>query len=107
MTRPYQFVRVSLLAGALLVPGFAQSADPNPQSSPSSPGATSSGSPSSPTATSPGTMPGTTNRTDDRDHDFNMGWLGLVGLAGLLGLRRHDHRNEARSIDNTGPGGIR
>jgi MYXO-CTERM domain-containing protein len=52
-------------------------------------------------------MPGTTNRTDDRDHDFNMGWLGLVGLAGLLGLRRHDHRNEARSIDNTGPGGIR
>jgi len=96
MTRPYQFVRVSFLAGALLVPGFAQSADPNPQSSPSSPAATSSG-----------TMPGTTNRTDDRDHDFNLGWLGLVGLAGLLGLRRHDHRNEARSIDNTGPSGIR
>jgi len=96
MTRPYHFVRLALLAGALLVPGFAQSADPNPSANPSSPG-----------VASPATTPGTTNRADDRDHDFNMGWLGLVGLAGLLGLRRHDHRNEARSIDNTGPGGIR
>jgi MYXO-CTERM domain-containing protein len=42
------------------------------------------------------------DRHDDGD-DFNMGWLGLVGLAGLLGLRRHSHRDEPRSIDNTGP----
>jgi len=93
-------MRVALVAAALMVPGFAQSSDPNAPSNPSSPSATSPGS-------SPGTTSGTNYRGDDRDHDFNMGWLGLVGLAGLLGLRRHDHRNEARSIDNTGPGGIR
>ena len=25
---------------------------------------------------------------DDRDNDFDMGWLGLIGLAGLLGMKR-------------------
>jgi hypothetical protein len=79
------------MAGALLVPAFAQT---NP-SAPASPSAT-------PSPTSPTTTPGTD--LHERDSDFNMGWLGLVGLAGLLGMRRHSHHNEPRNIDNTGPG---
>jgi len=49
------------------------------------------------------------SRNDDRgDHGFNFGWLGLIGLAGLLGMRRNSNRaDEVRSIDNTGPSGVR
>lgn len=86
-----QTIRVALVAGALLVPAFAQTADPN----------------ASPRTTSPGTSTTTPDTVEHRDRDFNMGWLGLVGLAGLLGLRRHSHHNEARTIDSTGPSGLR
>jgi MYXO-CTERM domain-containing protein len=80
------------MAGALMIPAVAQTADPNAPANPPS----------------PTTMPSTTDRVGDRDHDFNMGWLGLAGLAGLLGLRRHTHRHdEPRNIDNTGPSAVR
>jgi hypothetical protein len=80
------------MAGALLVPGFAQTASPDPSAT---------------TPTSPTTTPGTSTTVGDHDNDFNMGWLGLVGLAGLLGMRRKHTHDEVRNIDNTGPSGIR
>jgi hypothetical protein len=94
-----------------MLPAFAQTAPSgaNPN------GATPSGSsyPSSASGsgqTVAGTDMNSPSRTDRADHDFNFGWLGLVGLAGLLGLSR-PHRqtfdNEPRNIDNTGPSGIR
>jgi MYXO-CTERM domain-containing protein len=30
------------------------------------------------------------DRGADRDHGFDLGWLGLIGLVGLFGLRRRD-----------------
>jgi hypothetical protein len=46
-------------------------------------------------AQTPGPEPssGRVGTTDtNRDHDFNYGWLGLLGLAGLIprGRRNHD-----------------
>jgi len=87
--------------------GFAQSgggSDPNATGS-GAPGATS-GAPSAQTA--PGTDMSRNGNRDDNNHDFNMGWLGLVGLAGLLGMRRHNQRHDdVRNIDNTGPSSMR
>ena len=91
-----------------MLPAFGQTAPSgaNPN------GANPSGSSYPNTAAGSGqTVPGTDmnspSRTDRGDHDFNFGWLGLVGLAGLLGLRR-PHRttldDEPRNISNTGPG---
>ena len=40
------------------------------------------------TSGSGSTSAGSTNTTEPRDDDFDMGWLGLLGLAGLLGLKR-------------------
>lgn len=40
----------------------------------------------------PGTAGSNRDYTQDRDNDFNFGWLGLLGLAGLWGLRRHSNR---------------
>jgi len=117
MKRSLQALRIGLVAGALMVPVYAQSggADPNGSGSPgaasSTPSGTApSGSPSGTAQTVPGTDMNSSSRTDRGDHDFNFGWLGLVGLAGLLGMRRHHtntYDNERRSIDNTGPSGIR
>src|SRR4051812_13700641 len=109
MKRPLQALRIGLIAGALMVPAFGQSggADPNGSASPSgsatgaaSQGAVSGGNPTGSAQTVPGTDMNSPSRTDRGDHDFNFGWLGLVGLAGLLGMRR-SHRgaydNDARN----------
>ena len=41
---------------------------------------------------------GTTDTNRDRDHDFNYGWLGLLGLAGLIPRgRRQNHNAEVRT----------
>ena len=34
--------------------------------------------------------PDTRPTAQERDNDFDWGWLGLLGLAGLFGLKRHD-----------------
>jgi MYXO-CTERM domain-containing protein len=91
-----------------MVPVFGQTPADRPATAPSAAG---SGQ------TVPGTDMNSPSRNDysrDRDdHGFNFGWLGLVGLAGLLGMRRNPNRHEGtrydepRSVDNTGPGGIR
>jgi len=99
-----------MMAGALtMVPVFAQTGAPNP-------GGSGAGTAAGSGQTVAGTDMNSPSRNDyNRDRDdrgFNFGWLGLVGLAGLLGMRRHNNRvgndrYESRSIDNTGPGGIR
>ena len=35
--------------------------------------------------------PDTRPIAQERDDDFDWGWLGLIGLAGLFGLKRHDN----------------
>src|SRR4051794_34743901 len=124
MKRPLQALRIGLIAGALMIPVYAQSGGSDPNGS-ATPGATSGsgasgsgasgGAMSGSGASGSGTVPGTdmntsSNRNNTGDHDFNFGWLGLVGLAGLLGLR-HQNRNatydNSRDINNTGPSGIR
>jgi MYXO-CTERM domain-containing protein len=90
-----------MIAGALMLgPAFAQTPSGGNPPAPSS-GAATSGQ------TVPGTDMNSPSRNDDRDHNFNFGWLGLIGLAGLLGLRRPNRYDNPRNIDNTGPGGIR
>lgn len=46
------------------------------------------------TAVEPDTAATTRVMENERDEDFDWGWIGLLGLAGLLGLRRKhdDHR---------------
>lgn len=34
--------------------------------------------------------PDTRPTAQERDNNFDWGWLGLLGLAGLFGLKRHD-----------------
>jgi MYXO-CTERM domain-containing protein len=40
--------------------------------------------------------PDTRPTAQERDNDFDWGWLGLLGLAGLFGLKRHEdaHAND-------------
>src|SRR5690349_12451803 len=110
----YELFRIGMIAGALaLAPAFAQSsASPNtggsqPGAAATAPRAANNGSDmnGSGAATANGsgvatgtnasgqTVPGTdmnnpSHYDSSKDHSFNFGWLGLVGLAGLLGLRR-------------------
>jgi len=107
MKRPFQVIRIGIVAGALaMVPAYAQTASDPASGQPASGSAASSGQ------TVPGTDMNSPSRTNyNNDHNFNFGWVGLVGLVGLLGLRRHnarvDRHDEARNIDNTGPRGVR
>ena len=105
MKQSLQALRKGLVAGALMLPAFGQTAPSGANPSGSSYPSSASGS----GQTVAGTDMNSPSRTDRADHDFNFGWLGLVGLAGLLGLRR-PHRqtfDEPRNIDNTGPTGMR
>jgi MYXO-CTERM domain-containing protein len=120
MKRPFQLIRIGMIAGALaMVPAFAQTSSDPAASQPSGSAAAPATNPNG-TGTAAGsgqTVPGTDmnspSRTDTNNGDrgFNFGWLGLVGLAGLLGLRHHNNRvdryDDTRNINNTGPGGIR
>jgi len=110
MKRPLQALRIGLIAGALMVPAFGQSGGANPNGSATPGAAATGGNPTGSAQTVPGTDMNSPSRTDRGDHDFNFGWLGLVGLAGLLGMRR-SHRgaydNETRNINNTGPSSVR
>src|SRR5689334_19060068 len=98
MKRPYELIRIGVVACSLAAASaYAQS--------PTSPaGPNGAGSPASSGQTVPGTDMNNPSHYDNRDHGFNFGWLGLVGLAGLLGLRRaprHDYA-DPRSVNNTG-----
>jgi hypothetical protein len=112
MKRSLQALRIGLVAGALMLPAFGQSGANPTGSNPGAANPSGSSYPSSASGsgqTVAGTDMNSPSRTDRGDHDFNFGWLGLVGLAGLLGLRR-PHRqtfDDRRNIDNTGPSGIR
>lgn len=67
--RAKRIVQLGIMLGGLMaVPGFAQTAYPESDT----------------------TAPAPATRQDDRG-GFDLGWLGLIGLAGLLGLRRHRH----------------
>ena len=45
----------------------------------------------------------TTSRHTERDNDFNLGWLGLLGLAGLLrrpkAVVHHDHHVDTNRMN--------
>lgn len=51
-------------------------------------------------STAPSTTTSTTadqtSRSQENNHDFNWGWLGLLGLTGLLGLRKREVSNAYR-----------
>jgi len=104
----------------LLVPAFGQSGAQSGSGASQSGAQTGSGagqsgsgyagSASGAGQTVAGTDMNSPSRTDQNNHDFNFGWLGLVGLAGLLGMRRphrHTMDTDTRNINNTGPSGVR
>ena len=39
-------------------------------------------------------------RNDDSDEGFDLGWLGLLGLAGLAGLKRRDRDDHRHGTAN-------
>jgi MYXO-CTERM domain-containing protein len=102
MKRASGILRAGVLAGALVAGLSAQTpADPNR-------GAGASSAPSATLgrndATGPNDTANNTAPNGDRDHNFNFGWLGLVGLAGLLGLRRHGRSDADTAMDRTTTG---
>ena len=42
----------------------------------------------------------TSQRDDDSDEGFDLGWLGLLGLAGLVGLKRRDRDDHRHGTTN-------
>jgi MYXO-CTERM domain-containing protein len=70
MSRLSQRARIAMLAGALLMPVLAQDGSADPSGA---------------------ERVGKTDTNRDRDHEFNFGWLGLLGLAGLIPRRRQNH----------------
>ncbi len=95
MRLAHGLLRVGVLAGACILPIVAQtSSDPR---SASPPAATAPASPQAGTTTAPDTNANNNYGDRDRDHGFNFGWLGLVGLAGLLGLRHRSSYDDRTS----------
>ena len=87
MRKLFGFAQTAVLAASLTaIPALAQTSGSAQRDN----AATTSDAQRATPATGDPTMYRTTDV--DRDDNFDLGWLGLLGLGGLLGLRRHTHR---------------